>query len=154
MSSIERAMKGAMRRLPNTASQMIEAQSEFAIWKHQQVGERNPLSDNAMGIDPAGRYWKTKDHPVKIQRQGIDQDGRSIIYGKFEPILGDLIVTLAGRPQTADAALRSQRVGIYRVVDYDVRRDPDEKIVYTKIFVVPDRSGQNSDYAFNGDPFS
>lgn len=142
--------RSATKRLKGTAKVVLEGEEEKAIWRHQLIGQRNPLAHNATGQDPAGMYWKTKDHVVTIQRQGSDPMGRSIIYGQFEPVRGDLIVTLYGQPRTNDQVLRAPRVGFYVVDDYDVRRDADGRIIYVKIMAIADRSGQYNDYDFHG----
>lgn len=129
---------------------MLGANAEWALWRHQ-TGERNPLSRNPLGIDPAGMFFKTEDHAVQIQKQGEDQEGRTIFYSQFEPVVGDLLVILAGKPPTADAAVYAPRVAFYTIVDFDVRRADTGRIIYTKILAVPNRSGQWSEYQ-NGDP--
>lgn len=151
LNNLKSAIRNAQNMLNSSAQAMIEASGEYILWRHQLIGQRNPLSDNALGIDPGGKVWKTKDFIVHGIRQGQDQKDRHVFYIQGEPIVSDLLITLQGLPKTKEQARYAPRAGYFKIVDTDVRRTPENRIIYTKCIVVPDRTGQWHDYEKTGD---
>jgi hypothetical protein len=141
-----RALKGAIQRAMGTLTRVthvqLEATNERAIWRRQLRGRPNPLAQNVMGEDPKGLFWRTTDRIVPVKHQGPDDLGRTIFFSNFEPVYGDLIITLVGQPQTDEAAQHATRKGYYRIVEFDVRRDPTGRLMSAKIWAEPDRSGK------------
>ena len=131
-NTIEDAFSG----LPGAAGDMIEGGGEYLIWRHQQVGNRRVEADNAMGSDPGGTTWETDDRYVEAAKQGLD------FYGQFVPVQGDLLVRLAGAPDSKASAQNAREIGYYRVVGVNVRRTKDGKVAHVKIETEADRSGQ------------
>lgn len=126
---------------------MLAASNEWMIWRRQLVGVRNPLSDNPMGSDPKGLYWKTEDLLVQAIYQGPDLAGNLIVRSQIAPVTGDLIVRLEGMPQSEAAAKVAARAEYLQVnTSPDVRRDGDGKIIMSKIYCTADKSGHWQEY--------
>jgi hypothetical protein len=135
-------MRSALDQLKSATHDIIESTDEFAIWRHQIVGKRNPRAENHMGEDPSGFHWQTKDFVVRIRQQDLDDLGRKIFYARIEPVHHDLLITVAGAPQTEREVLDARKTGYYRVIDHRTHRTSDRELISTKIITEPDRSGQ------------
>jgi len=133
-------IRRATQQLTATARQFLAAGGERAIWRHQLVGRRRATTDNPMGEDPEAPFWETEDHVVEIRREGMDEQGRHVIYCRVVPTIGDLFLM---KPPPWDGRVASApTTEVYRVVDVDVRRAPDGRVIYTKVYAVPDRTGK------------
>lgn len=142
MKSIRGAIQKSLRILNSTTRSTLESHDEYVIWRHQQVGRPNPRAQNLMSEDPTGLYWDTQDLVIPVKREGPDDMGRHVFYCRVEPVYGDLFITTVGGGQTHAEVLNAPRGAVYKVVDFDARRDPTGRIISTKVFCEPDRSGQ------------
>lgn len=142
MSDLKSAIQKATALLYNAATALLEAPEEYFLWRQQLINEPNIQAHNPMGMSPTGLNWKTKDHILHGLFQGFDQDKNRICYARIAPTKGDLIIRLKNQPQTKDAAIAAARESYYVVLDVDVRRDSQGRIIMSKIICGPDRSGK------------
>jgi len=139
---IERLVRRAQSHSQDAARQAIQAEGEWGIWRRQKIGERRPQADNAMGTDVAGTTFETVDHPIQLQEGGPDHDGEKSFFVSAPCTSGDFIVQKRGTPQTPEDARAADMRSVYRVTSYNLKHDSEGNLVYNKVTVVPDRSGQ------------
>lgn len=139
---IQRLAEHAHSFAQESASQSRRAAGEWAIWRRQIIGDRRPEADNAMGADMDGTTFRTVDHPIQISEGGTDHHGEKSFFVSAPCGQGDLILRKQGNPQTPEDAREADFSYVYRVKDYDLKHDSEGKLIYNKITVEPDRSGQ------------
>ena len=143
-SALSSMFRAGMEMLAETAAELTEGGNEKLIWRHQLIGKRiNPKSVNTAGIDPHGFRYETRDYIVKGSAQKINASGERIFYlTGAEPVVGDLLIMVSGRPKTDVDVLASVRVGYYRILHApDTRRSPSGKIITCVVKGTADYTG-------------
>lgn len=142
MSDFYRQMRSSISKLREHHQDFLRAGGEIMIWRHFIRTRVREDAKNAMGITDNARRHEHVDTYVRGNPQGLDDKNHHRIFTQIEPSIGDLMIRLKGHPQSKTAARRAPHVRYLKVVDSDVRRDADGKLIYTKIKALPDRSGQ------------
>lgn len=143
LGDIASAFRAGLQELETTAAEVIAAHDEYVLWRHQIVGDPNPLADNPFGEDPDAFRWRTRDYYVCASVQGEDSRGYKRFYlSDAVPVKGDLLVTLQGPPASQDAARLAAHISYYRVEAVDSRRAPSGELVYALVSAKMDYSGK------------
>lgn len=144
MADLAAMFRAGMELLAKTAPVVAAGGNERFIWRHQLIGKKvNPRSVSTHGFDPNGFRYQTRDFVVHGSAQKVNDSGERTFYlTGAEPVVGDLIIMVGGRPQTDEDVLNAVRVGYYRIESPpDTRRSPSGAIITCVVIARADYSG-------------
>lgn len=131
----------SLSSLPETADDFTAGGGEYVIWRHQDLTQRSEGSKVASGVDPTGTDFETTDYAVQATREPDDE--QTIFRAQVAPAVGDLIITLYGRPDTKHEAFEAEAAAFYRVTNTDEHRQ-DGKLVLCRIYAEKDQHRDHS----------